>query len=83
MGETQEPARAENRWGHLVNAAFHVESTASTQGGIDATLALVDSALEVFGPEIDPVDDFEGYAVRRFLLAIQAALTTTGAARSY
>ena len=62
-------AAAEDRWRHLVQGAFLLEEQAST----GAAIALLDSALEVFTPEIDPVEDFEGYAVRRLLLALRSA----------
>ena len=66
-----------DRWQHLVQAAFLLEEQDATcEGGIPApAVALVDSALEVFTPDIDPVEDFEGYAVRRLLLALRAAFT--------
>ena len=59
----------EDRWRHLVHAAFLLEEQAAEGGAI----ALLDSALEVFTAEIDPVEDFEGYAVRRLLLALRSA----------
>jgi len=34
----------------------------------------LDNVLYVFGPNIDPVRDYEGYAVRRMALALRAAL---------
>jgi hypothetical protein len=36
---------------------------------------MIESALEVFPETVDPVEDFEGYAVRRLLLALNAALS--------
>lgn len=35
---------------------------------------ILDSALEVFDATIDPVEDFEGYALRRLLLALRQAI---------
>lgn len=61
------------RWQHLINAAFHLGEV-EAKGAERALAAAVDSGLEVFGHQIDPVDDFEGYAVRRFLLALREAL---------
>jgi hypothetical protein len=63
-------ADAEDRWRHLLQGAFLLEEQGSTR----AAMALLDSALEVFA-DIDPVDDFEGYAVRRLLLALRSALS--------
>jgi hypothetical protein len=40
---------------------------------------MIESALEVFPPSIDPVEDFEGYAVRRMLLALNAVLSDINA----
>ena len=56
------------RWAHLVNAAFHLEETKNVSGALD-------SALESFDANVDPVDDFQAYAVRRFVLALREALT--------
>lgn len=57
------------RWRHLVEVAFLLEEAAP-----DGVLALLDSALEVFPSGVDPVEDFEAYAVRRMLLAVRAAV---------
>lgn len=61
------------RWQHLVILAFSLEEgqTASS---------VIASALEVFGPDVDPVEDFEGYAVRRLLLALRQRIEAGGAA---
>jgi hypothetical protein len=58
----------DDRWSHLVSAAFQLEAARLEP------VTLVDSALEVFDAELDPVRDFEGYAVRRFLLALRQVL---------
>lgn len=56
------------RWAQLSNAAFLIDSkTASVEVAID-------TVLEVFDASIDPVDDFEGAAVRRFVLSFRRAL---------
>jgi hypothetical protein len=74
-GESAVPAE---RWRHLVNAAFRLEETRPREGeSLEAVLAVVDSALEVFTAAIDPIDDFEGYAVRRLLLALRGTLPGT------
>lgn len=67
----------DNRWGHLVNAAFLLDQAPrrSDPEGPRPALALLQSALEVFPSSIDPVEDFEGYAVRRLLLALESALS--------
>jgi hypothetical protein len=67
----------DNRWANLVNAAFLLDQTSRTPGpeGLRQALSMIESALEVFPPSIDPVEDFEGYAVRRFLLALKASLS--------
>lgn len=66
--------REDDRWQHLVSAAFRLDETEGNRR-LAAALSLLDSALEVFPPSIDPVDDFQGYAVRRALLALRAALS--------
>ncbi|WP_434391136.1 hypothetical protein [Melittangium boletus] len=67
----------DNRWANLVNTAFLLDQTPRRAGpeGLQSTLTMIQSALEVFPASIDPVDDFEGYAVRRLLLALQGALS--------
>lgn len=68
----------DDRWQHLVHLAFRLSERLSEGGeAFDAgeeVVRALDSALEVFGPEIDPVDDFEGYALRRFALALRQSL---------
>jgi hypothetical protein len=56
------------RWAHLVNAAFHLEETKNVSGALD-------SVLEAFDANIEPVEDFPGYAVRRLVLALRETLT--------
>ena len=51
-----------------MNAAFHLEETKSVSVALD-------SVLESFDSDVEPVDDFQGYAVRRFVLALKEALT--------
>jgi len=69
------PPRKEDRWQHLVTGAFRLdEALERGEGAKPSTLTLVDSALEVFTPGLDPLEDFEGYAVRRLLLSLRAAL---------
>ena len=57
-----------DRWENLLAAAFLLES------GEHGPRRLLDSALEVFPGNIEPADDFEGYAVRRFLAALRDSL---------
>jgi hypothetical protein len=67
----------DDRWQNLVSGAFRLgESEGRLQDGPSAAqaLAYLDNVLEVFGPSIDPVTDFEGYAVRRMALALRQAL---------
>jgi hypothetical protein len=62
--------RRDDRWQNLVSGAFHL----AERGERDEALAYLDNVLLVFGPWIDPLDDFEGYAVRRMALALREAL---------
>ncbi len=68
----------EDRWQNLVTGAFHLEEAlgaeSSREGAPALTLRYLDSILEVFPPGVDPVEDFEGYAVRRMALALRRAL---------
>jgi hypothetical protein len=66
-----------DRWQSLVHASFLLDS--SPRAPVAETAALVEHVLEVFGPSIDPVEDFEGYAVRRFALAVREALAREAA----
>ncbi len=67
----------DNRWANLVNTAFLLDQIPRRAGpeGLRPALSMIESALEVFPSTIDPVEDFEGYAVRRLLLALHAALS--------
>ena len=66
----------DDRWQHLVQLAFRLSESLQDPESPAAREAVraLDSALEVFDAEIDPVDDFEGYALRRFALALRSAL---------
>jgi hypothetical protein len=55
----------EDRWQHLLHTAFLLEEEASLEERQRRVKVLLGSLLEVFPSSVDPVDDFEGYAVRR------------------
>jgi len=67
----------DNRWANLVNTAFLLDQLPRGSGaeGVQSALTMIQSALEVFPSSIDPVEDFEGYAVRRLLLALLDSLS--------
>lgn len=67
------PEEPEPRWGHVVNAAFHLDETKAPDSR--AALVAIDSVLEAFDVEIDPVEDFQGYALRRLALSLRRALS--------
>jgi len=66
----------DDRWQHLVQLAFRLSESLrdSDSPATQQAVRALDSALEVFGPDIDPVEDFEGYALRRLLLALRESL---------
>jgi hypothetical protein len=75
MNDSENGSAPGERWKHLVNAAFRLEErSTSAENPNDEVLILIDSALEVFASELDPISDFEGYAVRRLLLALRQAV---------
>lgn len=61
-------APRDDRWSHLAVAAFSLDEQQTTAREV------LDSALEVFPPGLEPDEDFPGYAVRRLLLALRRAL---------
>jgi hypothetical protein len=63
---------AESRWGHLVGAAFRLDEAAPADP--HAVLRALESVLEVFDAQLDPVDDYPGYAVRRLAMSLHKAL---------
>lgn len=65
-----------NRWQHLVNAAFAIDEARASRRAVDTAKlrTQIDNALELFPASLDPVEDFEAFAVRRMLLAISRAL---------
>ncbi len=69
----------EDRWQHLVTGAFQIddELAVSSLTALARRRLLahyLDSVLEVFPPDLDPVEDFEGYAVRRLAQSDRRAL---------
>ena len=70
-----------DRWQSLVTGAFLLEEALnaplpSTNARPPEALAAsyLDSVLEVFPSSVDPVEDFEGYAIRRMALVLRRAL---------
>lgn len=70
----------EDRWQHLVTGAFHIDDELAVAQGPSAlarrrlVARYLDSVLEVFPADLDPVEDFEGYAVRRLAQSVRRAL---------
>lgn len=68
-----------DRWQNLVNGSFSLCERAvagDPEVSRDRALEFLNGVLEVFSSSIDPVDDFEGYAVRRMALALRETLLT-------
>jgi hypothetical protein len=69
-----------DRWQNLVSRAFLLEEQLRAAGGperpkgLKAAVDYLESTLEVFPSSVDPVEDFEGYAVRRMVQGLLAAL---------
>ena len=66
----------DDRWAHLASLAFRIDEGQrdALQERLTAAAALLDGATEVFPPSLDPLEDFEGYAVRRLLLALRTLI---------
>jgi len=58
------PSDRADRWQHLVAGAFRLSEAPAERAPAEAR-TLLHSVLEVFPETLDPVEDFEGYAVRR------------------
>lgn len=74
-----------DRWQSLVAGAFRLEEALGAKEGPGAgsgaaasALFYLDGLLEVFPSSVDPLEDFEGYAVRRMVLALRHALEHQG-----
>jgi hypothetical protein len=73
----------QDRWQNVIHAAFLLEEAPVKEGDSAATAeerlrrvqAMLDSLLEVFPASIDPVDDFEGFALRRLAQALRRTLS--------
>jgi len=69
----------DDRWQHLVNVSFTLSEKVAAggqpgEGRLAEARALLEEVLEVFPASIDPVEDFEGYAIRRLALALRDSL---------
>jgi hypothetical protein len=74
-----------DRWQSLVTGAFLLEESlkatpppSDTRPPRALAVSYLDSVLEVFPSSVDPVEDFEGYAIRRMALALRRALEESG-----
>jgi hypothetical protein len=72
----------EDRWQNVVHAALLLEDRLALRppgrspdaADLREAQVLLASLLEVFPSSLDPVDDFEGFAVRKLAQALQRAL---------
>lgn len=62
-----------DRWQHLASGAFRLDEASEKDAHAEAQRYLR-SVLEVFDSGIDPVEDYEAYAVRRMAAALLSAL---------
>lgn len=67
------PKERLDRWQHLVTIAHLLDESPPERSAAEVR-ALLHSVLEVFPESIEPVDDFEAYAVRRLVASIVRAL---------
>jgi hypothetical protein len=78
----------EDRWQHLLHTSFLIEeegnraaqaavATPDPEERQRRVKVLLGSLLEVFPSSLDPVDDFEGYAVRRLAQVLLRTLEET------
>jgi hypothetical protein len=65
-GETRQ-----DRWQHLLAAAHAIREAQEPRLEAERWL---DSIPEVFASDLDPVTEFEAYAVRRFVMAVGLVL---------
>ncbi len=72
MGDSANEGRTD-RWQHLVSGAFRLDEV-PTPVERKRVLQYLDTILEVFPGSIDPLEDFEGFSVRRMALALRRAL---------
>ncbi|WP_143195987.1 hypothetical protein [Archangium sp. Cb G35] len=70
-----------DRWQSMVVGAFHLDETLDSKevpvdgsGAAAHALLYLETLLEVFPSSVDPLEDFEGYAVRRMILSLRRAL---------
>lgn len=70
----------DDRWKHLLACADAIEEAPSPEKAAELMRRL-DSILIVFPRALDPVQDFEGYTVRRLALALRNALEDQMSAR--
>ncbi len=74
----------DDRWQNLVTGAFHLDdelASVRVRGSVARrrlAIEYLDSILEVFPSDLDPVEDFEGYAVRRLAQSLRRALHDAG-----
>jgi hypothetical protein len=60
------------RWARLSDVAFQLDALEAP--GVAELSAALDTVLEAFDATLDPVEDFEGAAVRRLARSLQGAL---------
>jgi len=74
----------DDRWQNLVTGSFHLDDelgSVRVRGSVARrrlAIEYLDSILEVFPADLDPVEDFEGYAVRRLAQSLRRALHEAG-----
>jgi hypothetical protein len=74
-----------DRWQSMVMGAFRLDEALGSKevplddsGAATHALHYLENLLEVFPSSVDPLEDFEGYAVRRMLLTLRRALEHQG-----
>jgi len=62
------------RWHVMTGCALGLAESQRTDRAVEESLACLETVLEVFPKDVDPVDDEPGYAVRSLALALRDRL---------
>lgn len=62
------------KWKHVIYTAEALSEMTRDPASIENVIKCLDDIEEVFPKTLDPVEEFEGYALRQFSKALKSAL---------
>lgn len=74
ISQSERDKKQWEKWKHLIYAAETLSERGRNPHSIRKVVECLNSIEEVFPKTLDPIEDFEGFALRQFVKALKSSL---------